>query len=408
MELKVKRIFVLVLILSMALVQGCGGAQQPGPEGGQDTFSSGDMEYRRDLNMQCVRAVWVSYLDIAPMMSTDKQVFEKNIDTMLDNLAAISTTDIYFQVRAFSDSFCKSNVYPSAGETIYKMSDEFDYFEIVVERCHSRGVKVHAWINPYRLHSSDGAVYRAFVDKLIADDGDSVEATDAGRALNPASEAAQKLVEDGVREILDNYDVDGIHLDDYFYPTTDEGFDSTYYKKYLDGGGTQGLAEWRRGNVTALVKRLYTAVKAKSPDIEFGISPDASVDRNMEKHYLDVELMCTTPGYIDYICPQIYFGYENQSMPFLRTAARWSELCTSCRLVVGLGFYKVGTIDPYAGSGTGEWAGSSDIISRQYLDSLEITNCDGVAFYRYGSIFDPVESVAALVQTELDNLKRNI
>ena len=165
------------------------------------------------------------------------------------------------------------------------------------------------------------------------------------------------------------------------------------------------LSEWRRYNVTTVIKQMHDAVKGKSGDIEFGIAPDASITRNMQQHYLDVELFCKNEGYIDYICPQVYFGYENSAMPFLPTIARWSAYASACDLMVGLSFYKVGTSDANAGGGSSEWLHNSNIISRQYLDSLEITNCLGVAFYRYASIFVPDSQTISNVQNEYENLR---
>ena len=407
--MKLKRFTVLIVVFSL-LLSGCGRPDDPRQDAGfgQDIFSDDMLKNKDTARGDFRRAVWVSYLDIVPMMSPEKVTFENNIDSMLNNLATISVTDIFFQVRAFGDSIYPSAVYPSAAETLYNMSDSFDYLDIVLQKCRARGVRLHAWINPYRLHGSKGAVYQAFVDSLDAQDYYAVVPTDTGRTLNPASGVAQKLVADGVKEILDNYDIDGIHLDDYFYPTTDEAFDTHYYAAYLSGGGTMELAEWRRNNVTTVIKQLFDAVKVKSAGIEFGIAPDASISRNMQQHYLDVELMCRNEGYLDYICPQVYFGYQNTNMPFLSTVTEWSEYTTECDIMVGLSFYKVGTADTNAGSGSGEWLNNSDIISRQYLDTLEITDCLGVAFYRYDSIFNPDSDVMSNAVSEYENLKNVI
>jgi uncharacterized lipoprotein YddW (UPF0748 family) len=374
---------------------------------GQDMFSGDALIYRREARGDFMRAVWVSYLDIQPMMSRDRQSFAESVEVMLDNMQSISITDIFFQVRAFGDSIYPSAVFPSAGETIYDMSGGFDYLKLVVDAAHSRGIKLHAWINPYRLRSVEGGEYGNFLEGLLAMDENCVTQTENGISLNPASGVAQKLVIDGVRELL-NYNIDGIHLDDYFYPATAEEFDAVYYAQYAASGGEMPLDEWRRANVTALIEGIYAAVKAAGPGIQLGIAPDASIERNMRQHYLDVELFCKDGGYLDYICPQIYFGYENQTMPFLETVSMWMEYSPACRVVVGLSFYKAGTEDKNAGSGSGEWLENHDIISRQYLDTLRIENCGGVAFFRYGSIFAPDDETEAMAGLELRNLRQVI
>ena len=115
------------------------------------------------------------------------------------------------------------------------------------------------------------------------------------------------MVVQGVTEIVQNYDVDGIQFDDYFYPTTDEAFDTESYARY---GGGQDLAEWRRANVNTLVQKVYAAVKAVKPEAVFGISPQGNNDNNYSQQYSDVALWLSTPGYVDYIMPQVYWGYN--------------------------------------------------------------------------------------------------
>src|SRR5699024_8896237 len=113
-------------------------------------------------------------------------------------------------------------------------------------------------------------------------------------------------------------------------------------------------------NVLDFVGAVYAKVKEVRPQAVFGISPDASIDRDVTRHYIDVRKICAEEGYVDYICPQIYFGYENETMPYLQTLTEWSMLCTSCDLIAGLSFYKSGTVDEYAGSGQNEWLENSD------------------------------------------------
>lgn len=407
--MKRSRISVLFLVVVL-LLGGCGLLSEKQEEAGtgQDSFSDTLFSYRRESNKNFTRAVWVSYLDIVPLMAENQAQFENNIETMFKDLATISTTDVYFQVRAFGDSFYPSSVYPSANETIYNMSSEFDYFKIVVDKAHAHNMELHAWINPYRLHASTSEIYQVFIDGLTNQDYESVQRTADGRTLNPASAVAQQLVLDGVQELVDNYAIDGIHLDDYFYPTTEPFIDEIEYQAYAEGGGTDSLEVWRRGNVTKLVKGIYDIAKAKRETIQVGIAPDASIDRDMQNHYVDVKLFCQTTGYIDYICPQIYFGYQNETMPFLQTVSDWAALATNCQLIVGLSFYKVGTTDANAGAGSNEWLENDDIISRQYLDSLAVTNCAGVAFYRYSSIFNPDAAMFAQAQRERENLQQII
>lgn len=398
------------LVAFVLLLVGCAGTGAGDDSiGGQDRFSTEAFSYRKENNRAFMRAVWVSYLDIEPLITADSAGFAAKIDAMLDDLATISTTDLFFQVRAFGDSLYPSSVYPPASSTIYaNLSGGFDYLQIVLEKAHARGIRVHAWVNLYRLHTSQNTAYQAFIDELNGKDSNAVSIVDNKRFLNPASETARALILSGIQELLARYDVDGIHVDDYFYPATDTAYDEHYFTLYCNSGGNKSREVWRRDNITETIRQIYAAVKAKSAAIEFGISPDASIERNFNRHYLDIELLCQEPGYIDYVCPQVYFGYQNQSMPFLSTASRWAALATGCKLIIGLSYYKVGANDVYAGSGGSEWLESFDIMSRQYLDSVEISNCNGVAFFRYSSIFQPADAVATFAALELYNLRQAI
>lgn len=351
------------------------------------------------------RFIWISYLDLADIITSDKTEFIKNIDQMAQNLEKLKVTDVFLQVRQFGDAIYPSNYFVSAGNTVYSSyNNDIDYLQLILERLHKDGVRVHAWINPYRLKANGNEVITDFTAALTDKDVLSVVEYEDTLTLNPASEEVKKLVISGVEELLSGYDIDGIHFDDYFYPTTAEGYDENTYARFLENGGMMSLSDFRRDNVSRLVSDVYEKVKAKDESIEFGISPDASIERDFNSHYANVELWCNTKGYIDYICPQIYFGFENEYLPFSSTLNEWSSLCGSCDLIVGLSFYKTGGEDIYAGSGSGEWTKSFDIISRQYSECTEISNCKGAALYRYNSIFEPSEETASFASVEMYNL----
>jgi uncharacterized lipoprotein YddW (UPF0748 family) len=158
-----------------------------------------------------------------------------------------------------------------------------------------------------------------------------------------------------VEEIVDNYDVDGIHMDDYFYPDPDKSFDADSYAGYE---GNLNLGNWRRQNVNTLVKGIYSTVKNSDSSVRFGISPTGNNDNNYSKQYADVAKWVSNSGYVDYICPQIYWGYNHATMPYTQTVNDWDDMVTSSsvKLIVGIGAYRMGE--------SGEWSGSSDILAR--------------------------------------------
>ncbi len=400
----------LTALLACILLVGCMPEPAEDPGGGQDplsaqTFSAGGAQEPAQQEDNAVRAVWVSYLDLADVIVADEADYRSRLDALFENLARIRTTDVYFQVRAFGESLFESEVLGTRNERYAQYSAAVDYLGLALEQAHSRGLRLHAWLNPYRLGAVGSGYCAALVETLCAQDPYAVREYEGNWWLNPASACVKALNTDYAAEILQKYEVDGLHLDDYFYPTTDESFDGESYAAYLEQGGSLELAEWRCGNVSELIANLYGKLRELAPGALLGVSPDASIDRDMNRHYADVQLWCTSEGYIDYICPQIYFGYDNATMPFLFTLRQWSQLCTAVDLIAGLSFYKVGAYDTYAGSGANEWLTNTDLISRQYLDAIALENCRGAAFYRYGSMFAPTDEAAAFASVELYNLE---
>ena len=160
-----------------------------------------------------------------------------------------------------------------------------------------------------------------------------------------------------MKEIVENYEVDGIHMDDYFYPTFTESnvnsaFDSLEYQKGLSAGAiekTLTLADWRRQNVNTLVSAIYQAIKSANADVTFGISPAGNLDnlRSDLQYYVDVDTWVKSEGYIDYVMPQIYWGYTNKEAPFDEILKEWVELAegSDVKLYVGLQMYRLGTSD---------------------------------------------------------------
>ena len=196
-----------------------------------------------------------------------------------------------------------------------------------------------------------------------------------------------------------------MQFDDYFYPSTDETIDKISYDNYINNGGTLNLGDWRRDNINNFVADTYKAIKEINPNVRFGISPSADIIKNRDQLYADVSLWVKGEGYVDYICPQIYFGFENQTMPFESTLREWINLTngTKTLLYIGLAGYKTGESDQYAGSGKDEWLNNSDILARQINMINAETAVDGFAIYDYSSIFST--DASEIRQKERDNIK---
>lgn len=268
------------------------------------------------------------------------------------------------------------------------------------------GFPSHAWINPLRLCTAEdmkliksGYKIRDWYDspdlrgKYIVNVGGTWY-------LNPAYDETIQLVCGGVREILENYDVDGIHIDDYFYPTTDASFDSSAYAS----SGYPTLSQFRINNCSKLVKALYDTVHTYSDKAVFGASTQGSFQNNLNQLYADAESWCKG-GYVDYFAPQIYYGFENSAQPYEKCTDSWVSLVknTNVQLYIGLAVYKIGKEDAWAGSGRYEWCNTETMLKRQ-TEYARKTGCDGIVLYSYNYIFTN-GYVTETISREIDNLK---
>ena len=356
------------------------------------------------------RAAWVSYLEWAEMDFSSQETFRAGAAQLMDNCAALGLNTVLAQVRPFGDALYPSRLYPWSHLCTGTQGQDpgFDPLDILITEAHVRGLSLEAWVNPYRLRASAAQPAVLAPSNLACTHPDWVwtDPDTGGLYLNPACPEAARYVVQGVAELVQNYPVDGIHFDDYFYPTTDAGFDSASYQAYKNKGGSLSLAAWRRQNVNDLVKQVYAAVKQADGEVLFGISPQGNMDNNYNKQFIDVKKWLSEEGYLDYICPQVYFGFKNSTCPYEQTVEEWNDLIQNkVQLVVGLSPYKVGLEDAYAGNGRWEWANSGDILARMVETARKEEHYQGFALFRYNSVFQPESSVRPAILEELDSLQ---
>lgn len=360
-----------------------------------------------------VKGVWLSYIDLAPMLKgKSEEEFVSNIKYAFDRVRNFGFNTVIVQVRPFSDALYESKYFPWSfccsgveGNPI-----KYDPLKIMVKEAHKRNLRIEAWVNPYRVRSeaaSDEISNQNPAYKWIAEGSDSIIKYNGGIYYNPGKEEVRELIVNGVIELVENYNVDGIHFDDYFYPGTEEYIDEYTFNNYLSEGGNLSLEEWRRENVNILVKQVYEAIKSIDSEVLFGISPQGSMSNNFNSQYIDVKKWVQNKGYIDYICPQVYYGFENQNSGFQKIIEEFNNLVTepSVDLYIGIGAYKVGAEDKWAGSGALEWRSTDNILKRQVEASRSLSNYDGVFFYRYDSLFNPNTAVKSQMELEMNNLK---
>ncbi len=351
------------------------------------------------------RAVWISYLELKKMFSGgSKSSFTNAFSKACNNIADFGLNTVIVQVRPFSDALYNSSYFPYSHiiSGVQGQDPGYDPLKEMVKIAHNHGLKIEAWINPYRIRTSD--IKLSSQNPAVKWAGsDYVVSIGVNKYYNPAYNDVQELIVDGVAEIVRNYDVDGIHFDDYFYPTTDASFDQNAYNSLGDG---RDLGDFRRDNVTILMKKVYNKIKSINPSVTFGISPQGNNQINYNSQYVDVKTIINK-GYIDYICPQIYYGFNNSQQPFSQTVKEWNGYVsgTDVKLYVGIAAYKVGTVDNWAGDGKYEWQNTTDILKRQVLETGKYNGCKGFFLYRYESLFKIDTAISSQMETEKQNLQ---
>lgn len=338
-----------------------------------------------------MRGVWVSYMELSMENESSKtqKAFEDKFTEIAQKCRESGFNTLIVQVRPFCDALYKSSYFPwshiltgTQGE-----NPQYDALQIMCDICKENNLKIHAWINPYRVSSNETPKKLSDNNPYIKNSEIGIK-TDNGIFLDPSNETAQQLISDGVKEIAKNYDVDGIQFDDYFYPTEDESFDKKQYEAYIEKYGKENsmsLDNWRMQNVNTLICKVYRTIKSVDSSVEFGISPQGNIGNN-DGLYADVKSWCTCKGFADYICPQIYFSLENPALTFEDCLDSWTSLDfdEDVKLYVGLGGYK-------AGNGEYDeetWLLSDSILADEYDILRNNKSVRGFMLYSYSCLED--------------------
>ncbi len=349
-----------------------------------------------------LNGIWISQFDMHPILRNGNKQrgqaeFEALAETVITNLKRDGFDTVFLQVRPNGDSLYESEIYPASRYIAgtYGGNIEYDAVEIFLNQAYDVGISVHAWINPFRLcyeeeliHYGRGIFYEWYTEGI----GKRIERSPDGILyLDPAYTEATEIIVSGVTEILKRYSFDGIHIDDYFYPTEFEFQDDEEFFKsaYVNKG------DFRRANIDRTVQALYRATHEFENKI-FGVAPAGNIYSLSNGWYVDIYKWCENDGYIDYIMPQLYYGFENATCPFDEVLEDWVSAVKneSIKLYIGLSAAKCalgskGEPDIYAGTnGKFEWRDNKDILAR----SLELIQekANGFCIFSYSSFYDPI------------------
>ena len=366
-----------------------------------------------------LQGVWVSSvynLDYPSRTGLSAAVLRQEADAIIANAKNWGLNAVFLQVRPSGDALYPSALAPwsavVSGVQGQAPDSGFDPLNYFVEQCHAQGLELHAWLNPYRLTRSAAATRedafallcethpaRKLAEHVVFHD-------DGCLYYDPGKPEVRQHLLAVTREILENYPVDGIHLDDYFYPGGTFA-DQETYATY--GGDFADVGDFRREAVCQLVDGLHKLVREVRPEAVFGVSPagiwatrhtmamgaDATGSQSYFDHFADSRRW-VREGMVDYIMPQIYWEFGSPTSDFGALLEWWSGTVkdTGVDLYIGLAAYKSAEAEP--GS---VWHGTAE-LQRQLDAILTDEQAAGAVFFRYGSLLQTGVPEGLTVQPE--------
>ena len=296
------------------------------------------------------RGAWIQCVN-GQFRGVGTKTMQETLTYQLDELQKDGCNVIIFQVRPECDALYQSAIEPWSyyltGQQGKAPQPYWDPLAWMVEQCHKRGMELHAWINPYRAKTK--VAHANAVNHVVSQHPERCFEYDGLTLLNPALKENRDYICQVVTDILERYDVDGLHIDDYFYPYPTPGIsipDDAYFR--ANPQGFTDKDDWRRNNVNLFIEQLWATIRTVKPWVKFGVSPfgiyrneknDPNGSKtnglqNYDQLYADV-LLWVKNGWVDYCVPQIYWEIGNKAADYDELIHWWDKYCTKTTLVIG-------------------------------------------------------------------------
>nr|WP_238162541.1 family 10 glycosylhydrolase [Cohnella sp. AR92] len=312
-----------------------------------------------------IRGAWISTVYNLDWPSTsaysDPAKQQAEFAKLLDDLQAVGMNSVFVQVRSAGDALYPSQLVPWSKVLTGTQGQDpgYDPLTYMIEEAHKRGMQFHAWFNPFRANT-DTTTNGLAANHVALQHPDWIVKSGTVSYIDPGIPDARQHIVDAIMEVVNNYPIDGVHLDDYFYPSGTDFNDSVSYLAY-NPNKLLTKAEWRRDNINQFVKLLDDSIHKAKPRVSFGISPfgvwrNASDDPTgsdtkagvtaYDGMNADVRTWIRQ-GWLDYVAPQVYWSLTNKSAPYGTVTSWWANEVqgTDVKLYIGHAAYKVGTTE---------------------------------------------------------------
>ena len=419
------RLLILVMLFIIIGIQISATTLVPIPK----TSSSGYVTYRNTSTQVLIpteytiqdnefRGVWVSPLvnDIGSYLNDIS--FKNELLSVLDQMEYFNLNAIVFHVRIMNDALYNSDLNIKSPYVSGANFERWDYLEWFIGECHRRGIEFHAWLNPYRIASSSTS--KAFITSKYANypqnpasKEENIIIGTSGAILNPGEPAVRNFVVDTCMELIERYDIDAIHFDDYFYASMAYDADAATYNKYKALSQTTNLYDWRREQVDLFIEDLSTTMRAYNlanhRHVQLGIAPTGIWRNGNGQVSYDVNGTAITSGsntagqehyasylyantkkwvdneWIDYICPQSYWSFELTAAPYADVVDWWAKVVRykNVNLYTGMGLYR-----RYSGDSGASWETNPMEAANQVLYNTKHPEIQGTIIFNYRYLRD--------------------